>query len=296
MGLRLLLAFWITLVSSLCQAQSSFCLDGTKWSSIHGGCIPDNPSDTNFDGCVDIQDFMSHLAAFDTGCEQTLDDWECGIPLEYKGYNYKTVRIGEQCWFAENLRSKEWRDFDGPLQSETEHCYPCDGPAFYTYGNDLYGCNAQYAPFDACYAPFSFEEYGLLYNGLVVRDERAVCPSGWKVPSQADFELLIEELGGSQDAVISMTEEFGWSVNFGSNQSGFSAKPTGYLDHDSGSDCEFSGAGGGAYFFTTTAGSPTNYNWPTQMVIYWGVASSVHSFAAFSVYHYAFPIRCIQNE
>ena len=30
--------------------------------------------------------------------------WQCGDLLEYQGYDYETVQIGEQCWFAENLQ------------------------------------------------------------------------------------------------------------------------------------------------------------------------------------------------
>ena len=40
----------------------------------------------------------------DCGAEESL--WQCGDPLEYQGYDYETVQIGEQCWFAENLHGE----------------------------------------------------------------------------------------------------------------------------------------------------------------------------------------------
>ena len=160
------LAFCFTDHCSPRMSSTKFILsDGTKWV-LSMEDVHQTIHQTRILTVVWTSKISWIQAAFNTGCEQLLGEWECGIPLEYKGYNYNTVRIGDQCWFAENLRSKEWRDFDWPLQTETEHCYPCDGPAFYTYGNDLYDCDAQHAPVDACYAPFSFEEYGLLYNGF----------------------------------------------------------------------------------------------------------------------------------
>ena len=72
------------------------CGQGTIWDQATQKCIPDNPSDLNFDGCVDVQDFMGHLAAFDSGCEEELVEspWQCGDALTYQGYDYATVLIG----------------------------------------------------------------------------------------------------------------------------------------------------------------------------------------------------------
>ena len=40
------------------------------------------------------------------------DAWSCGDLLEYQGYDYETVQIGEQCWFAENLRAENYQNGD----------------------------------------------------------------------------------------------------------------------------------------------------------------------------------------
>ena len=59
--------------------------------------------DGNGDGNVSAADLIGLLAEFGSEClpDTTFD---CGETLEYQGYDYATVLVGEQCWFAENLR------------------------------------------------------------------------------------------------------------------------------------------------------------------------------------------------
>ena len=84
-----------------CDPFTCKCLEGTIWSEELGGCIVANPADINLDGCVQLNDLLDLLSAFgDCGAEESA--WHCGDPLEYQGYVYETVQIGEQCWFAEN--------------------------------------------------------------------------------------------------------------------------------------------------------------------------------------------------
>ena len=52
-----------------------------------------------------MTDLLDLLSAFGT-CNEI--PWSCGDPLEYQGYDYETVQIGEQCWFAENLRAANY--------------------------------------------------------------------------------------------------------------------------------------------------------------------------------------------
>ena len=53
--------------TGFCVAQIS-CGVGTMWDPQTETCIPSNPSDSNQDGCVDVNDILDHLAAFGTGC------------------------------------------------------------------------------------------------------------------------------------------------------------------------------------------------------------------------------------
>ena len=67
--------------------------------------------DVNGDGCVQLEDLLALLSAFgNCGLEDSVG--QCGLPVEYQGYDYQTVLIGNQCWFAENLRSQNYRNGD----------------------------------------------------------------------------------------------------------------------------------------------------------------------------------------
>ena len=76
-----------------------------------GQCYPTNPADINLDGCVQLNDLLDLLSAYGN-CTAEESEWQCGDPLEYQGYDYETVQIGEQCWFAENLRAENYENGD----------------------------------------------------------------------------------------------------------------------------------------------------------------------------------------
>ena len=165
-----------------CVADSC-CLEGTIWDEVLGGCVVANVSDTDFDGCVGINDFLVHLSNFGIGCgpEPT---WACGDLLEYQGYAYETVQIGEQCWFAENLRTVTYRNGDG-VQS---------GLTASDWSSATEGAACVYGEFSE-ETSSNLEAFGRLYNWFAVVDERGLCPAGWFVPTDAEWISLEAHIG-----------------------------------------------------------------------------------------------------
>ena len=113
----------------------------------------------------------------------------CGDTWNYQGYDYETVLIGEQCWFAENLRAQAFGNGDA---------IPSTGNA-----DDWLELSAFGAP-----ALWDVEVDGpsVLYNWHTVNDVRPVCPAGWRVPTDGDWLELAgvreEELAVASNARI----------------------------------------------------------------------------------------------
>ena len=203
--------------ASIADGTCNFCHcgDGTTWDEVSQTCIVANPADTNFDGCVQLNDLLDLLSAYgDCGAEEST--WLCGDLLEYQGYEYETVQIGEQCWFAENLRAEKYRNGDsisGNLSDDD-------------WETTMEGARAGYNE-----DPALIVDYGYLYNLYTVVDERGLCPSGWHVPSSNEFDPLALTLGGydvAGEALKSSAEDTpSWN---GTNTSGYKGLPAGYRD------------------------------------------------------------------
>lgn len=132
------------------------------------------------------------------------------------GNVYKTVTIGTQVWMAENLKTTKYKDGEKiPLITESSESANPPTPAYYWYDND-----------EATYK----NDYGALYNWYTVNTGK-LCPAGWLVPTEAEFNSLIAYLG-SMSVAGGKLKEAGithWeSPNIGAtNETGFTALPGG---------------------------------------------------------------------
>ena len=280
-----------------CCPGPGCCSQGLFWDWELGQCFPTNPADINLDGCVQLNDLLDLLSAYgDCGAEESA--WQCGDALEYQGYDYETVQIGEQCWFAENLRSENYGNGEGLLSSlgQEEWLTTSEG-ALASMGAAGSSCQHFHPDFDACDQSISLSEFGLLYNGYAVGDERGLCPSGWKIPSDGDFMVLELHLGMAESEItdlgwrgtnegVQMKSINGWSAGgSGVNSSGFNVKSAGYRRTDSGA---FNGAGYFGHFWTSTVEGDGRFNRKLDYA-YDGVKRNLVSNVA------GFSVRCLKN-
>ena len=76
---------------------------------------------------------------------------------------------------------------------------------------------------------------------------RGVCPEGWHLPTELEFDILIDAVGGWKDAGVMLKSTTGWKDRNGTGDFGFSAMPAGSMSGPSHySDKE------GAYFWSST--------------------------------------------
>ncbi|MDC3397328.1 fibrobacter succinogenes major paralogous domain-containing protein [Flavobacteriales bacterium] len=237
------------------------CGAGTSWDEQLQECVIDNPSDVDFDGCVGLSDFLVHLAAYGSGCQDAEGEYLCGSPLNYYGYDYSTVVLGEACWFAENLRTTSYRT-GAPIPDMLDNASwaTTSTGAISIYGEGLSPCEDQSPIGPSCDMEWSMEEFGILYNWHAVADPQGLCPTGWRVPTDDDWKALEMSLGMSQESA----DDFGWRganegaklkaldgwqfQGQGTNESGFDARPGGFR-FGSG---EFFDAGASANFWSSS--------------------------------------------
>jgi uncharacterized protein (TIGR02145 family) len=136
--------------------------------------------------------------------------------VDIEGNIYQTVIIDHQTWMAENLRTTRYRDStEIPLVLSDAVWDTLRSEGFSWYLNDP----VQYS-----------STYGALYNFYVVETGK-LCPMGWHVPSEGEWQTLSNYLGGWEIAGGPMKEEgyLHWEEpNEGAtNASGFSALPAG---------------------------------------------------------------------
>ncbi|MFM8514097.1 MAG: fibrobacter succinogenes major paralogous domain-containing protein, partial [Bacteroidota bacterium] len=138
---------------------------------------------------------------------------------------YNTVQIGTQCWTQSNLKVSNYRNGNNiPTGLNNSAWYNTTSGAYAIYNND----------------PVNDGLYGKLYNHYAVTDSRGLCPTGWHVPSDAEWTTLENQLGGSSVAGGALKSTAiqptpgGWSSpNTGAtNSSGFTAPPGGLRNND----------------------------------------------------------------
>ncbi len=192
------------------------------------------------------------------------------------GNIYPTITIGNQIWMKENLKTKKYCNGDliGTTASPNTDISSEQTPKYQW----AYGGNENNAAI-----------YGRLYTWYAATDSRNICPTGWHVPSDAEWTNLTNTLGGATIAGGKLKESgtSHWSSpnTNGSNESGFTALP------------------GGDRYFNGTYFNLTNYgNW-------WSSTQSSTNMAWYRVMNFnnaeltrnsysaqdGFSIRCIKD-
>jgi len=172
------------------------------------------------------------------------------------GKTYKTVKIGEKVWMAENLN----------YQTSDSKCYESKQ--------------------ENC------DKYGRLY---IWREAVTACPDGWRLPSKEDFEQLRtiagQKAGDKDKAGIVLKSWTGWEdykgkSGNGTDVLGFAGLPAGYYDsyYD-----YFNREGNHAYFWSSTE---YDKDVAYYLDLYYGIELA---YMDYYDKYYAFSVRCIKD-
>jgi len=158
------------------------------------------------------------------------------------GQTYKTVKIGNQWWMAENLN----------YETDDSYCYDNEPSNCTKYGR-LY---TWAAVMDSA-GTWSTNGKGCGYGKTCspTYPVRGVCPTGWHLPTTGEFETLFDAVGGQSTAAKMLKSTTGWNNDGnGTDAYGFSALPAGHridvgLFYNSGLHAHFwSATGNGSYY------------------------------------------------
>jgi len=154
------------------------------------------------------------------GCKKDKPGLQYGDGVNDINLNaYESVIIGGQEWMAENLRTTKYSD--GTTISnvtDDKEWQDLTTGAWSNYGNNQ----------------SNGEKYGKLYNGYTVETGK-LCPTGWRVPTDAEWTLLIDYLsvnghkefeGTALKATSGWisgngTDDFGWKGLSGGTRNGY---------------------------------------------------------------------------
>ena len=198
-----------------------------------------------------------------------------GAGVTFNGYTYASIVLGNgQEWMAENLRTTTYANGD-PIPNVTDENQ---------WTNLTTGAWSHYNNASQYENP-----YGKLYNWYAVDDSRNVCPSSWHVPTDDEWTVLTDYLGGEPVAGGKMksTGTQYWPSPNGdaNNESGFSGLPGGYRDGLGG----FTSIGYLGYWWSSIEYN-TVYAW--DRILYYSSSDVLSNY-----YHKndGFSVRCVRD-
>lgn len=193
------------------------------------------------------------LLAFGSNAQQVIYDIE--------GNAYDTLKIGNQIWFKQNLKTTKYNDgspisFSGPKKGPDGEWYKTKEGA-YAWHFD----NIEYK-----------DTIGALYNWFAASSGK-LCPEGWRVPTDKDWKILADSLGGldvagkkirnslqkdrtKEEVEADPITPYWMESDIPTNESGFSALPGGTRSYEGAYDGYYMSA----YFWGSTSYSKY-YGW-----------------------------------
>lgn len=211
------------------------------------------------------------------------------------GQVYKTVKIGNQTWMAQNLNYAD--SVKTPSLKGNSWCFG-DRPKRCNVGGRLYTWAAAIDSVGLAKNPDNPRDCGYNKECPFTESVHGICPDGWHLPSKAEFDTLVATVGGKEIAELNLRSRIGWSLyETGSDSYGFSAIPVGRRlnDKESG-NVEYLFSGLAVDFWSSSERYTGTEPSPTMMVYVLRVYDNQNSSPVVIVGKGAgYSIRCLKD-
>jgi len=222
----------------LSDGGESISAKGVCWSTAQNPTIDDNKT-TDGTGTGEFTSFLAGLSAetwyyvraYATNAVGTAYGEEVsfitdkpditgqtGTVTDVDGNTYAWIGIGKQAWMIQNLEVTHYNNGEEIPEVTGYEMIGLATGAYCHYSNDS----------------SIAATYGKIYNYYSLTDSRKLCPDGWHIPDNTEWDELIDHLGGINTAggKLKETGTGHWNVpNTGAtNESGFTALPGGIMD------------------------------------------------------------------
>lgn len=228
------------------------------------------------------------LIAGCSGDDDSMPMPETGTVTDMAGNVYKTVKIGNQWWMAENLKVTTFHSGEAiPMITDQSAWASATQPAYSLYNNTAEGI-------------------GLLYNFPVITSGKGIAPAGWRVPTDEDWKILEEYLGMPAEQL----DETNWrGTSEGDQLKEVTTNTTGWIIYDARyvwgtNSTGFNAIGGSCRVFNGEWGVPglrhSGYWWSSTAINGYGWFRSL-DYKKSGIFRYAaqptygFSIRCVKD-
>jgi len=187
-----------------------------------------------------------------------VDDGNTGTVTDIDGNIYRTVKIGNQWWMAENLNVTHYNNGD-PISNIFN---------FEKWENMTTGA-------------YRVENHFAFYNGFCAADSRNVAPTGWHVPTNAEWAELINFVGDFNSAGLYLKSNYLWNNHNGIDSYDFTCLPTGKI-HYRGFYEDYTR---NAWFWTSS---------PYHCIYFDQYSAVIYDWNTYATY--GFPVRCVMDK
>ena len=278
------------------QSSSSSSKVESSSSVILSGDSHEESSSSSSSSLKSVSSSSKQLSSSSSG--KNGDGWSWDVPKEARlnpeiaydsmtdsrdGQIYKTVKIGNQVWMAENLNYAD--SVKTPSLMGKNWCYANKAENCAVTGR-LYTWAAAIDSVKLATDADNPQDCGWDKTCTLPDTVQGICPSGWHLPEKKEWETLLTKVGGEATALKVLKSQTGWfRQGNGSDDVGFSALPAG----DRINNGNFFDIGKLAGFWSA---SETDYNYAKALDL--GYCSN---YAALGYYNksFGFSVRCLKD-